>query len=149
MGNLRHKRYGFVGMKSLLIHTWYIIRWSLVAILITLAPIRPALTTVVLLPVVDLVLALLVAYRNKQPITSAGLKRTVAKILMYEVAVIAAFLTETYLTGDLVSCCKYVTALIGITELKSLLEHLDELFGGSFFKVLINKLAPPNRSPEE
>lgn len=120
-----------------------LLKTALLAALVVLAPAKPALIAVMCLPLCDLVLALLVARKNKQPITSAGLKRTVGKILMYEIAVTLAFLTEQFLTGDMVPAMKYVTALIGITELKSLLEHLDELSGGSFFKSVVDKLAPP------
>jgi hypothetical protein len=114
----------------------------LAAILIgaLLAPAKTSLVAVMVLPLVDLGLALAVAVKTKQPITSSGLKRTVAKLLMYEVATVLAFITEKYLTGDIVPCMRIVTGLVGITELKSCLEHLDELSGGSFFKAAVNQL---------
>jgi hypothetical protein len=108
------------------------------------APIRPSMAAVFLLPVIDLILALVYAKRSKQPITSSGIKRTVAKVFLYELATILAFVTETYLTGAFVPAIKMVTGLIGVTELKSCLEHLDDLGGQPLFASLLSKLAPPN-----
>lgn len=113
------------------------------ALWIWIAPIRPALATVAALPMVDLVLALVCAFRAKRPITSSGLKKTIAKIFLYEMATLLAFATETYLLGPLIPAIKIVTGLIGVTELKSCLEHLDELSGKSLFSAAIAKLAPP------
>lgn len=110
---------------------------------IWLVPIHPAIISVMCLPIVDLALALVLVKRAGTPITSTGLKRTVAKILMYELATILAFVVETYLLSGLVPAVKLVTGLIGMTELKSCLEHLDELGGSPLFASIITKLAPP------
>lgn len=106
------------------------------------APAKTALVTVMVLPLADLVLAVICAVRAKKPITSSGLKRTVAKILMYETATVLAFLTEQFLTGPVVPAARLVTGLIGLTELKSCLEHLDSLSGGSLFKTILDRLSP-------
>lgn len=108
----------------------------------SLLPAKPALIGVMALPLADLAMALIAAYRAKRPITSNGLKRTVAKILMYEAAVVLAYGTEVALTGSWVPCVRIVTCLIGMTELKSCLEHLDELNGSPFFASVLVKLAP-------
>jgi len=110
---------------------------------VLIAPMRPALASVMALPVVDLLLGLLCSYRAKRPITSSGIKRTVAKICLYEVATVLAYVVETNLTGSFIPVIKMVTGLIGVTELKSCLEHLDELGGQPLFASLLNRLAPP------
>ncbi len=125
------------------------IKLMLLSAWIALVPIHPALISVMCLPIADLALALLCARKNKEAITSSGLKRTVAKVLMYEAAVILAFVTETTLLGSLVPAVKMITALIGITELKSCLEHLDILGGAPFFASILNKLAPPKDDKNE
>lgn len=114
-----------------------------------LAPAKTSLIAVMALPIVDLVLALAVAVKTKRPITSSGLKRTVAKVLMYETATVLAFATEQCLTGDVVPCMRVVTGLIGITELKSCLEHLDELSGGSFFKAAVDQLTSGDKKDRD
>jgi hypothetical protein len=125
---------------------------------VALAPAHVALGSVAALPLVDLLLALMCARKALGPlqsnplkeiatwltlVESGGLKRTVAKILMYEMATVLAFFVGTYLTGPIVPCLQGVTGLIGVTELKSCLEHLDELHGSSLFATLVKKLAPP------
>lgn len=111
------------------------------------APAESAMITVMVLPLADLALALLCVKRAKQPLTSAGLKRTVAKILMYEAATALAFMTEQFLTGPAVPAMRLVTGLIGLTELKSCLEHLDSLSGGSLFKTIVDRLSPASLKP--
>lgn len=120
-----------------------ILKPLLAALWLSLVPIHPALISVMCLPLVDLALALLCAKRAKEPVTSSGLKRTVAKVLMYEAATILAFVTETSLLGGLVPVVRMVTGLIGMTELKSCLEHLDTLGGNPLFASILNRLAPP------
>jgi Bacteriophage holin family len=97
---------------------------------------------------VDLVLGLLVALKQKNAVTSGGIKRTVAKVLMYEIAVILAFVTQSVLTGDMVPAMRIVTGLIGATELKSCLEHLDTLSGGSLFKTAIDRLTSQHKDDD-
>lgn len=116
---------------------------------IWLVPIHPALISIMALPAVDLVLALVAARRAGRPITSAGMKRTVAKVAMYELATILAFVVEMYLLSSMVPVVKMVTGLIGMTELKSCLEHLDELGGNQMFANLLSKLAPPKPPTDE
>jgi uncharacterized membrane protein YjgN (DUF898 family) len=115
---------------------------------LALLPIHAAVISVVALPLVDLALALISAKRLGKPITSSGLKRTVAKILVYETATILAFVVEHYLAGELIPIVKTVTGLVGMTELKSCLEHLDDLGANPLFASLLDKLAPP-QPPEE
>jgi hypothetical protein len=118
---------------------------ALFALWLILVPIKPALISIMALPLIDLAMALSVARKTKQPITSSGLKRTVAKILMYETATILAFVVETYLVSGWVPLVKTVTGLIGMTELKSCLEHIDELGGNPLFSSLMTFLAPGQR----
>lgn len=110
---------------------------------LALMPVRPAMAAALCLPLTDLALGLIAAHKAKTPITSSGLKRTVAKILMYQVAIILAFAVEVNLMGDLVPTVKIVTGLIGATELKSCLEHLEELSGMPLFESILSRLSPP------
>jgi hypothetical protein len=96
-----------------------------------------------------LILALLVAHRQKQAIQSSGLKRTVAKTALYLAGLVLAFVTESYLTGPVVPCVHIVTGLVGITELKSCLEHLDVLNGAPVFAAVLSKLAPASYDPNK
>lgn len=110
------------------------------------APIKGAIVTVICLTIMDLITGIIAAKKRGEPLTSAGLARTVVKIAVYQVATLCAFLAQKYLILDVMPICTLVTSLIGLTELKSVLENLDSISGGSFFKVIISKLNSPNDS---
>lgn len=104
-------------MKSLLINV-------LMALVVFIAPVKAALIAVLALTALDLVTGLLAANKRGEKITSSGLKRTVVKIMVYELVVLLGFITETYLTGLWVPLTKILGGYIGIVELKSVLRIL-------------------------
>jgi hypothetical protein len=110
------------------------------SILVIFAPIKAALITVMVLSLVDLLLGILGARSKGLPITSRGLRRTISKVAVYELVVILGFLVETYLTGDAVPIVKVLAGMIGITELKSVLENLEALTGIPLLTLLIDRL---------
>lgn len=111
------------------------------AICVMLAPAQGVIITVMALTMLDMFTGIIAAKRCGQAITSKGLKRTVLKIMVYEVATIAAYFVGLYLTGPDLPVMKWVTGLIGLTELKSVLENLDAISGGSLFRTIVDKLA--------
>ncbi len=117
----------------------------LVALLTVFAPIRSVLLTALTLVMVDLITGMLASRHRGEKITSAGLQRTIVKLVVYMLAIILAFLTETYLTGTTVAVCKIVTSFVGLTEITSIIENLNELSGGSLLKALISKLGSQNK----
>jgi hypothetical protein len=116
----------------------------ILAAITILAPIQAALTTAGCLVMLDLILGIIAAKKRGAPITSAGLRRTVSKMVIFQIAIITGFLTEKYLTGDLVPVCKIITAFIGLTEIKSIVENLNAINGNSIFSDLITKLGSKN-----
>lgn len=132
----------------------YLLLRIAVAVLAVFLPIRATIVTVMVLTVLDLISGLVAARRRKETITSSGLKRTVVKTFVYELAVILGFLVDKYLTGGIVPVINIVGGFIGITELKSILENLEEITGLSLVKLLIDKLSqaqdqlpPPSDTP--
>ncbi len=61
------------------------------------APIKPMLLAAFSLALLDLILGIMAAKKQGQRITSAGLKRTVGKIFLYELAIMVSYVGETYL----------------------------------------------------
>jgi hypothetical protein len=108
------------------------------------APIKAVILVVGVLILADLIVGLLAAHKRGEPISSAGLRRTVTKAFVYEAAVMLGFLTETYLTGDSIPITKIVSGFIGVVELKSILESLDTLNGSPLYASLISKLGSQN-----
>jgi Bacteriophage holin family len=110
------------------------------ATLLVFVPIKASLVAVGVLTFLDLVLGVCAARKRGESITSSGLKKTVVKLLAYETTVMLGFLVEQYLTGDLMPVVKILGGMIGITELKSVLENLEELTGIPLLQLLIQKL---------
>ena len=113
------------------------------------APIKALLLVTGLLIFSDLVTGILAARKKKKKITSAGLRRTVTKIAIYNTAIILGFLTETYILDGFLPLSKIAAGLISVVELKSVLENLDAINGSSIFKTLIQKLGSVNDEDKE
>lgn len=109
-----------------------------------LAPIKALMISTGFLIFVDLVTGIWAAYQQKQPITSAALRRTVSKILIYQLAIISGFIVEHYMLTDFLPISKIVASVIGLVELKSVLENSNKIMGQDLFKVVIAKLGSEN-----
>jgi phage-related holin len=109
-----------------------------------LAPIKPVMITVGVLIILDLVIGIMAALKRKEHISSAALRRTISKLVIYQVAVISGFICETYLIDHLIPISKLVAGMIGAVELKSILENANEVNGEPIFNKLIKSLGSVN-----
>lgn len=116
-----------------------------ISLLAIFAPIKATLITVLMLVTMDLITGVLAAIKRKEPITSANLRRSVSKLFIYEVAIAMTFLAQQYLLGEEIPALKIVSAMLGMVELKSVVENLDTLGGNGVFKSIINKLGSNNQ----
>lgn len=116
----------------------------IVAILSVFAPAQELLIATGVLVIADMVTGILAARKLGQPITSAGLRRTVSKMLVYQLAVGSAFLVQHYMAGDAVPISNIVSSAIGLTELKSIIENVDKIRGSSILKDLLSRLGSQN-----
>lgn len=112
--------------------------WSL------LMPIHSLIITAGILIGLDLVSGIWAAIKRKEKISSAVLGRTVSKILLYELAIIAGWLCGHYMMGDLVPVSNLVAGAIGVVEIKSILENADSINGSSIFASIIAKIGSSN-----
>lgn len=110
------------------------------SLLAVFAPLKPVLLAVFGMVLLDFITGVLASKKRGESITSSGFKRTVIKLFIFEVAIMSAFITELYLTGDLAPIQKIVTCFVGLTEMTSITENLNDLSGGSLLKALIEKL---------
>jgi phage-related holin len=118
------------------------------AILAVFAPIKAAIITVLVLVVFDLITGVWAAQKRNEPIMSSGFRRTIVKLFLYEIALAMGFLAETYLLDAALPISKIVSAFIGLTELKSVMENMNEIGGGNLFASLIAKLGSDNTKSE-
>lgn len=122
---------------------------ALVSTLAVFAPIKAILLVTGFLIMADLFSGVLAARKRGETINSAGLRRTVTKILVYNLAVISGFLVEKYMISDIFPISKLIAGVISIVELKSILENLNTINGTNIFKVIIEKLGSSNDAPKE
>lgn len=118
-------------MQSKLLHAL-----SLLALFLT--PCKPSLLAALGLVFADLLLGVLAAHKRGERIVSKALRRTVAKLVCYESAIILAFICEQYLAVGL-PLAHIVGGFIGTTELTSCYENLQDITGVEV-KTVIDKV---------
>ena len=124
-------------MKNFLIQTG-------VAIAAILAPIKMLMISVGFLIIADLITGIWAAKKRNESIKSAAMRRTISKILIYQLAVISGFLVEKYMLEELIPISKIVASVIGLVELKSILENSNQILGYDLFKSVISRLGSEN-----
>lgn len=120
-----------------------------IATLAVFAPIKAALATVLVLIIFDLISGIAAAIKKKEKIRSSGLRRTLTKLIVYELSMMLGFLAETYLLYGEIPIVKLVAGLIATTELLSILENCDVLLGQSVFKAIINRLGSESKKSSD
>lgn len=115
-----------------------------IAILAIFAPIKAVMATVGVLIIADTILGIMAARKRGEKITSSAMRRTVSKAVIYQIALMSGFLCEQYLSGDLIPIVKIIGGVIGMVEMKSILENADEINGSPLFKAIIERLGSKN-----
>lgn len=110
---------------------------SLIAILL---PLKAIAAAIVVLVIADLITGCLAARKLGEKIESNKLKRSVSKLMLYYSATLVSYVATVWLVDSLIPVQKMVTTLIGIVEVKSILENLDIIHGGNFFKAMLQRL---------
>jgi hypothetical protein len=113
------------------------------------APIKALLLVTGIMIFADLVTGILAARKKGEAINSAGLRRTISKVFIYNAAIMLGFLAETYLLEGFIPISKIAAGLIGTVEITSVFENLNVLNGSNVFKSLIDKLGSVNDKPKE
>lgn len=114
------------------------------SLLAVFAPAKAMILTSLALVLMDLVTGIIAAKKAGEPVTSAGLRRSIGKLLIYEAAILLGFLTQQYMTGDTVPVSNIIAGLIGVAELTSCLENLNKISDGSILKAVLDKIGSPN-----
>jgi hypothetical protein len=121
----------------------------MIAILAVFAPIKAVIVVTGVLVIADLITGVIAAHKRGQQITSAGLRRTVTKTTVYLSAVCLGFLVEKYMIDSILPISKLVSGIIGVVELKSLMENLNTIHGSDLFKSIIDRLGSINDSKKD
>lgn len=113
-------------------------------IIALLAPIHAMILATGTLIVADTILGVWAAKKRGEEITSAGLRRTLTKMLVYQLTIVTGFVVETWLISSMFPVSKLVAGVIGLVEFKSLLENVNTINGNPIFKDIITKLGSSN-----
>ena len=116
----------------------------LVSTVAVFAPIKMVILVTGILIFADLISGIIAAKKRGEEISSAGLRRTVTKVAVYNAAIMLGFLAETYMLDGFLPISKIASSLIALVECKSLYENLDEIQGGTMFRSLVDKLGSHN-----
>lgn len=112
-----------------------------------LAPIHGLMLIVGFLIFSDLVTGIIAAYQRGESIKSGAMRRTISKMLVYQLAVVSAFQMEVLMPG-LLPFAKLAAGAIGLVEFKSILENVESFVGEPIFKKIIRALGSDNDKQE-
>lgn len=113
------------------------------AALAALAPIHGLMIAAGVIIFIDLITGIIRSHKNGDKVNSSGLRRTLTKIIVYQVGIISAFLFETYFLPD-IPVIKIVAGCVAIVEAISIFENLNEIYGSNIFKLFLDKLGSVN-----
>ncbi len=122
--------------------TW--IKALLISIWAILLPIHAILGAMITMIILDTILGIWCAIKNKEPVTSSKMRRAVSKTLIYLAAILSGFLCEQYLLSGFIPVTKLLASVIGLVEMKSILENLNILNGSPLFESIVKKLGSKN-----
>ena len=100
-------------------------QWAMALVissLAVLAPIKSILLAVLVLVLADFVLGVAVAIKEHKLLTSTGFRRTISKILAYQIVIAMGYLCSVYLVPE-IPFGSIIAGAVGMAELKSLLEN--------------------------
>ena len=119
-----------------------------IAVLAVFAPAQNIMLACMTLISCDLVSGVLAARKRKETITSSGFKRTLVKLVVYELAIALGFIAQHYLMGDVIPVINIIGSYVGLTELTSAYENINEIAGENLLKNVLDKLNSSSKEKE-
>lgn len=108
------------------------------------APIYTVMFAAGFLIICDLITGMMAAKKRGEKISSSVFRRTVSKIAVYQIVIMSAFLVEAYMLGGALPISKVAASIIGITELMSIVENAEAVYGQPIFKKIRKMLGSEN-----
>lgn len=118
------------------------------SILTILAPIQAAIITVFVLVLIDFITGIMASRKQGLPITSARLRDSVVKMLVYQSTIILAFVIETYLVKG-IPLTNIASSYVGLVELISLNENIEIASGKKLLAGLISQFKKKEDSKDQ
>jgi len=107
------------------------------ALVVYFSPVKEIFVLMMAFVAADLVLGIMAARFRNVPRTSRRLRKSVAKVLCYIVAVLLAFYAENVLQVEWFVAHRYIAGLICVAEFISILENLAIISGNPIFLKII------------
>jgi DNA integrity scanning protein DisA with diadenylate cyclase activity len=99
------------------------------ALIAFISPIKWLIIGVGALILLDTLSGLYRAYKLKQEITSKRFGHIVSKLLLYNIAIISGYILQLMIGLEILPLAKIISVAIGLTELKSITENVNEITG--------------------
>lgn len=96
------------------------------------------------LVIADMITGVMAAVKRHETINSAEMRRSLSKMVVYQIAIISAFVLEKYMLDGLIPVSKVVSGVIGMVEFKSVLENVSTIAGQDVVSLVIEKLGSKN-----
>jgi hypothetical protein len=123
----------------------------LVSLVGVLAPTTPIILSVVFLIFCDFIFGLYRSYKTGQEITSRKMSQTLPKIFLYNLVIIALFLSNKFVIETGLPLEKIAASLICLVELRSIDESWKMIYGWSIWDKVtesVNRGKNSNKSIE-
>jgi hypothetical protein len=117
---------------------------GLLVLIAILAPIKTTLITTIMLILCDTISGVVAAKKQGIPITSAKLRNTLSKLVIYLTLIVLGFYVEKNMLDGFFPLISLITGVIGVVEMKSVLENMEIVLGTAIFSSLIEKLGSEN-----
>lgn len=72
------------------------------------------------------------------------MRRAISKMVVYQLAIISAFILETYILDNALPVSKIVSGVIGMVEFKSIMENASTIAGKNLLKMMMKSLGSKN-----
>lgn len=120
------------------------IKAVIASVIAVFAPIYAVMLVTGFLIVCDLITGMMAAMKRKEKINSSAFRRTVSKIAIYQIVIMSAFLVEVYMLKGALPISKIAASIVGITELMSIVENAETVYGQPIFKKIRRMLGSEN-----
>ena len=121
----------------------------LISILAVFAPIKSMIIVAALAIILDFVVGIIAAKKRGEEIKSSKMGTTVSKLLIAETAIMMCYLVQHYLIQDAFPLTNWVSGVVGLKEIYSIMESLNSISGGKLFTDILTKLSSINYKKDE
>lgn len=111
-------------------------KYLLLASIAFISPIKWLIIGVGALILLDTLSGVYKAYKLKQDITSKRFGHIISKFILYNIGIISGYILQLMIGVDFLPLAKIIACAIGLTELKSITENINQITGIDLWKFI-------------